>query len=219
VDLRWLCHHAGWRGGLKKIERAIGIRRPPDLDGVGGEEAVWLWRAWDERRDECARRTLERYCSADTAMLKLLAGRLCARQGAAVEIPEEAALWRCIDEAMPGPGDRRSEVGGRRSEIGSQRSEAGGQRSEVGGQMSEIGNQRSEVGGRTALGFSVSGSKTPPAAERRNGSYPISGLRPPAPVSVDLFSIGDLVGSTAGLTRAEKQALLRERWRRLRSGA
>ena len=69
VDLRWLCHHVGWRGGLKKIEKMQGLQRPADLVGLGGAEAVWLWQAWSQAGDERARRTLERYCSADTVTL------------------------------------------------------------------------------------------------------------------------------------------------------
>ena len=164
VDLRWLCHHAGWRGGLKKIERALGLRRPPDLDGLGGAEAVWLWQAWAERGDEQARRTLERYCSADTVMLKLLAGRLCTLQGAAVATPAEAELWRLVHGALPDRG-------------------------------------------------------------RPEAVMPPARLEPPPPkpapapvVSADLFSITEMVGSTAGLSRAEKQARLRERWRQHRGG-
>lgn len=166
VDLRWLCHHVGWRGGLKKIEKAQGLRRPPDLEGLGGAEAVWLWQAWAECRDERSRRTLERYCSADTVMLKILAGKLCALQGAALSVPEEAGLWTLIHEALPDLG-------------------------------------RPE---RVA---------TEPCVEDPSLPKP-----QPAPVvSADLFSISEMVGSTAGLSRAEKQARLRERWRQHRDGS
>ena len=46
VDLRWICYHRDLRGGLKSIERALGLRRPPDLTGTDGAEAVWLWQRW-----------------------------------------------------------------------------------------------------------------------------------------------------------------------------
>jgi uncharacterized protein YprB with RNaseH-like and TPR domain len=170
VDLRWLCHHAGWRGGLKRIERSLGLRRPSDLDGLGGAEAVWLWQTWAERRDERARRTLERYCSADTAMLKLLAGRLCALHGAAVAAPEESDIWRRIDEALPDLGS--SEV---------------------------LTCESSKVGGYGADNF-----RTLELPNFRTSSD---------------FSLSEMVGATAGLTRTEKQARLRERWRQHRGGA
>ena len=162
VDLRWLCHHAGWRGGLKKIERALGLRRPADLEGLGGAEAVWLWQAWSERGDERAKRTLERYCSADTVMLKLLAGRLCALHGVTVPLPTEAEVWSLVHAAFPDVG-------------------------------------RPKIERPVAIGDTFPPKPTP------------------APVvAADLFSITEMVGTTEGLTRAEKQAKLRERWRQHR---
>ena len=164
VDLRWLCHHAGWRGGLKKIERELGLRRPSDLEGLGGAEAVWLWQAWSERGDERAKRTLERYCSADTVMLKLLAGRLCALHGVAVPLPTEAEVWSLVHSVFPDAG-------------------------------------------RPLLEQPVASADSFPPKPT------------PAPVvSADLFSITEMVGTTEGLTRAEKQARLRERWRQHRGG-
>ena len=163
VDLRWLCHHAGWRGGLKKIERALGLRRPPDLDGLGGAEAVSLWQAWSERGDGQAKRTLERYCSADTVMLKLLAAKLCALQGAAVPAPAEDDLWTLVHAAFP-----------------------------------DLGRS-----------LQVAPCAPEPAPPRH---------LPGPVVSADLFSISEMLGAAEGQTRAEKQARLRERWRRHRSG-
>lgn len=164
VDLRWLCHHAGWRGGLKRIEGELGLHRPPDLVGLGGAEAVWLWHAWSQNGDERARRTLERYCSADTAMLKMLAGKLCALLGASVTLPCEAELWSRIHETFP-----------------------------------DLGRPLTD----------------PPVADVERG------LRKPAPapiVTADRFSISEMVGAIEGLTRAEKQARLRERWRKHSGG-
>jgi len=160
VDLRWLCHHAGWRGGLKKIERALGLRRPPDLEGLGGAEAVWLWQAWAEQDDEKAKRTLERYCSADTVMLKVLAGKLCELQGFPVRMPAENELWSLVHEALP-----------------------------------DLGRPASAM--------------PQPAVEP-----PFPKPEPAPAVSADLFSITEMIGSTAGLSRVDKQARLRERWRR-----
>jgi uncharacterized protein YprB with RNaseH-like and TPR domain len=158
VDLRWLCHHAGWRGGLKKIERILGLLRPPDLEGLGGAEAVWLWETWSERGDEQAKRTLERYCVADTVLLQLLAGRLCALKGAHVELPTEAELWALVQAAFPGLG------------------------------------------------------RPVPDAPLKSETF--SQKTAPAPVvAADLFSLTEMLGTTEGLTRAEKQARLRQRWR------
>ena len=165
VDLRWLCHHAGWRGGLKKIERALGLRRPPDLEGLGGAEAVGLWQAWSGLGDEKAKRTLERYCSADTVMLKVLAGKICALQGSPVQMPTEAELWRLVHVALP----------------------------DLGRPAGDLTQHRVEI--------------DPPMPKPS-----------PAPVvSADLFSITEMMGVVNGLSRVDKQARLRERWRRYRA--
>jgi uncharacterized protein YprB with RNaseH-like and TPR domain len=164
VDLRWLCHYAGWRGGLKKIERTLGLQRPVDLEGLGGAEAVWLWRAWQARGDEQAKRTLERYCSADTVMLKLLAGRLCAVHGAAVAMPTESDIWALVHAFYPDLGRAHA----------------------------------------PAL------QPTLEPAEPNVSPSPV--------IPADLFSISEMVGSSEGLSRADKQARLRERWRQHRDG-
>lgn len=157
VDVRWLCHHAGWGGGLKRIEREQGLRRPADLEGVDGAEAVWLWRAWSERGDAAARRLLERYCMADAVMVGLLADRLLARQGIPVAA-DAAERWGRVEAFLPGPG----------------------------------------------LAAAVA---VPAAAGRAEGGAPV------APLSADARE-----GSPPGLSRAEKQARLRARWRQVRDG-
>ncbi|MEJ5187131.1 MAG: ribonuclease H-like domain-containing protein [Candidatus Geothermincolales bacterium] len=44
VDLRWICHERGLTGGLKAVERALGIRRElPDMDGY---RAMVLWEEY-----------------------------------------------------------------------------------------------------------------------------------------------------------------------------
>jgi uncharacterized protein YprB with RNaseH-like and TPR domain len=101
VDLRWMCHYRGWHGGLKAIERQLGLRRPADLDGVDGLMAVALWEQWTRLGDAAARRRLERYCAADTVALQRLAAELLAAHGCAVTVPEMDALWQGVTEACP----------------------------------------------------------------------------------------------------------------------
>lgn len=96
VDLRWVCFHQGWRGGLKRIERELGLERPADLEGVGGDDAVRLWQRWDSRRDETALRLLTRYCSADVVALRLVAARLLAQRGHPVPDADAARTWGLI---------------------------------------------------------------------------------------------------------------------------
>ena len=165
VDLRWLCHHLGWRGGLKQIESDLGLRRPPDLAGLGGAEAVDLWRRWSEQGDSYAKRTLERYCVADTVMLSLLASRLLAQHGVSATSSSESELWRRVAEAFP-------------------------------------------AGGYPAF----TSPPVPPA-----GVPPSRRTHDPV-VAADHFSIAEMMGAVHGLSRAEKQARLRERWRQLRNG-
>lgn len=45
VDLRNLWGRLGHAGGLKLLEKETGVGRPPGLDGLGGRDAVRLWRA------------------------------------------------------------------------------------------------------------------------------------------------------------------------------
>lgn len=44
IDLRHLWARLGHHGGLKALEDATGLGRPPHLRGVRGQDAVWLWR-------------------------------------------------------------------------------------------------------------------------------------------------------------------------------
>lgn len=69
VDLRWVCHHKGYRGGLKSIEREMGIQRDGDVVGVDGHEAVILWQKWKLYGQERALDRLVHYCQADTVGL------------------------------------------------------------------------------------------------------------------------------------------------------
>jgi uncharacterized protein YprB with RNaseH-like and TPR domain len=103
VDLRWLCHHRGWQGGLKSIEQQLGLHRPADLQGLGGAQAVWLWQVWQERHSAAARRTLERYCAADVVALQLLAAELLAAHGCAVTVPSPETLWELVHAQLPPP--------------------------------------------------------------------------------------------------------------------
>ena len=96
VDLRWVSYHDGCRGGLKRIERALGIERPADLEGVDGDQAVRLWQRWEARQDEVALRLLTRYCSADVVALQLVAARLLAQRGHAVPGVDDLRTWALI---------------------------------------------------------------------------------------------------------------------------
>ena len=87
VDLCPLLKRLGHTGGLKRIESALHIARVPETDGLGGMDAVRLWRAY--RRggagaDE-ARRLLLAYNKEDVVnmetLLRYALPRLQARAG------------------------------------------------------------------------------------------------------------------------------------------
>lgn len=46
VDLCILGHRVGFKGGLKTIERQIGLERERDIDGLTGFDAVVLWKKY-----------------------------------------------------------------------------------------------------------------------------------------------------------------------------
>lgn len=72
VDLCPLLRRLGYRGGLKRIEKALGIERSDMVEGMDGMDAVRLW--WKYRRgDADALRTLIEYNEADVVnMVRLL---------------------------------------------------------------------------------------------------------------------------------------------------
>ncbi|MBL4845798.1 MAG: ribonuclease H-like domain-containing protein [Planctomycetes bacterium] len=78
LDLAIAGRHVGLRGGLKKVERALGWRRPPDVTSCDGKEAIRLWHA-HLAGDRRALLRLIRYCRADVASLPPLAERIVQR--------------------------------------------------------------------------------------------------------------------------------------------
>lgn len=63
----------GLRGGLKQIERAVGIERAAQLQGLDGWDAVRLWTQWNASGDQQALELLLAYNRADTENLIPLA--------------------------------------------------------------------------------------------------------------------------------------------------
>ena len=73
-DLMRAAHKAGWKGGLKKIEVAMGIQRQlPDMSGF---DAVLLWRQYHRYNDRDALDTLLEYNREDVENLRVLRNRL-----------------------------------------------------------------------------------------------------------------------------------------------
>jgi uncharacterized protein YprB with RNaseH-like and TPR domain len=64
IDLRFPLASLGYRGGLKAVERMLGLRRDPAIQGVDGFEAVRLWHSY-RRGDRQALRRLILYNLTD----------------------------------------------------------------------------------------------------------------------------------------------------------
>lgn len=69
LDLMYPCRQLGLTGGLKEIERRVGIDR--DRPDLSGRDAVRLWREY-ERGDDAALETLVSYNRDDTANMERL---------------------------------------------------------------------------------------------------------------------------------------------------
>ena len=62
----------GYSGGLKSIEKQMGIERESDLVGMTGYDAVKLWQLYKKYNDEKALDKLIRYNIEDIENLKAL---------------------------------------------------------------------------------------------------------------------------------------------------
>jgi len=71
IDLRFLLKKLGYVGGLKKIEKSLGLMRDPEIDGMEGYDAVLLWKAYQWGDQEALRRLIK-YNTADIVNLKPL---------------------------------------------------------------------------------------------------------------------------------------------------
>jgi uncharacterized protein YprB with RNaseH-like and TPR domain len=71
IDLCPAMRRLGYRGGLKRIERELGIARDGDTDGLTGRDAITLWRH-STRGDTRALDLLVRYNAEDVVNLKTL---------------------------------------------------------------------------------------------------------------------------------------------------
>lgn len=79
MDLRWACRRVGLTGGLKAIEKQLGIARDEDIKNVSGLHAVRLWKRWELLKDKDALDTLVRYNQEDVINLKTLADHVYHR--------------------------------------------------------------------------------------------------------------------------------------------
>lgn len=68
IDLFFLTQQLGLKGGLKKIEKMLGISR--ETDGLDGYDAVKLWKKWTEEGDVKSLEMLILYNKEDVVNLK-----------------------------------------------------------------------------------------------------------------------------------------------------
>lgn len=71
IDLRFVLRRLGFRGGLKSIERQLGLGRPEEVADIDGFEAVRLWHRY-LRGDEESLRKLVAYNRLDVENLRSL---------------------------------------------------------------------------------------------------------------------------------------------------
>jgi uncharacterized protein YprB with RNaseH-like and TPR domain len=72
LDLCPLLRRVGYRGGLKSVERQLGIERSSETAGLSGWDAVRLWNLY-RRGDDSARELLTAYNREDVVNLEKLA--------------------------------------------------------------------------------------------------------------------------------------------------
>ncbi|MGM0371787.1 MAG: ribonuclease H-like domain-containing protein [Halobacteriota archaeon] len=77
LDLRFLGDRVGFSGGLKRVERDLGIER--DRPDISGRDAVRLWHEYDRDGDAGALETLIAYNQDDARNLATLADELTGR--------------------------------------------------------------------------------------------------------------------------------------------
>jgi uncharacterized protein YprB with RNaseH-like and TPR domain len=85
LDLYPVFRSMGIRGGLKKVEKSLGLERR-DLDGVDGYMAVLLWREYLSSGNDKAVETLLAYNAEDVFSLEILCRHACAQNG--INLPE-----------------------------------------------------------------------------------------------------------------------------------
>jgi len=71
IDLMYPLRRIGYSGGLKNIEKLLGISRSEDTEGITGFDAVRLWKKY-ERGDQESLNTLIKYNEEDIVNLKTI---------------------------------------------------------------------------------------------------------------------------------------------------
>ncbi len=100
VDLRYPLARLQMRGGLKAIERKLGLARPSEVAGMDGMEAVWLWYRYLAGDRHSLSRLLT-YLEADVAGLVPLARYVSRHMPARCGAPGPPAEAK-VEETLSG---------------------------------------------------------------------------------------------------------------------
>lgn len=87
VDLRWVSYHAGYKSGLKDIEKKFNLKRPNGLEHIDGFEAVRLYYDYISGNLN-AKNKLINYCKTDTVSSLIIAGKILNQNGFNIGIDE-----------------------------------------------------------------------------------------------------------------------------------
>src|SRR5208282_2720275 len=71
IDLRWMSKRLGYSGGLKELERSLGIARKAETAEINGFDATVLWAKY-LRGDNAALESLINYNTEDVVHLKAI---------------------------------------------------------------------------------------------------------------------------------------------------
>jgi len=72
MDLRFVSYRAGFSGGLKALEISFGIKRPNDVMGMSGEDAVRLWNIYERDNNRNALKLILKYNREDIVNLQTI---------------------------------------------------------------------------------------------------------------------------------------------------
>jgi uncharacterized protein YprB with RNaseH-like and TPR domain len=72
IDLCPLLRKLGYKGGLKAIEKQLGLARTDETDGLSGFDAVRLWFDWQNNDNAESLRTLLAYNAEDVSNMRYL---------------------------------------------------------------------------------------------------------------------------------------------------
>lgn len=77
IDLRYTAARAGFSGGLKQLEKSLGVARDRYVELAATGQATRLWRLWRRTGSRRALELLKAYNREDTRNLAPIALRLC----------------------------------------------------------------------------------------------------------------------------------------------